>query len=142
MGGAYAVHAVEKSPTLWKSLLVVSSFDSLAGVIRDQIRSFPITLPGITETVLIRIIKILGGVDINQVVPESWATQIKVPVLVVHGDADNLIDFSRGKSLFDGFTQAHYKQWLPVPGAGHNNILVTKEPVYAQMSAWLLKYVK
>lgn len=33
------------------------------------------------------------------------------------------------------------KQWLTVPGAGHNNVLVTDYPLYAAVGEWLLRHI-
>ncbi|MCH1505259.1 MAG: hypothetical protein L7V86_16875 [Verrucomicrobiales bacterium] len=33
--------------------------------------------------------------------------------------------------------QGEDKQWLTVTGAAHHNILITDQPIYASMEAWL-----
>ena len=37
MGGAYATHAAAQFPELWQVMVIVSSFDSLMGVIEDKV---------------------------------------------------------------------------------------------------------
>lgn len=62
-------------------------------------------------------------------------------VMIVHGDADNSVPTRAGKELFAAFREGNGKRWLSVPGAGHNNVLVTDYPLYAEMGAWLLGHV-
>ena len=41
MGGAFAIRAVSDSPQQWRAIAVVSSFDTLKGVIEDKLSAFP-----------------------------------------------------------------------------------------------------
>src|SRR5262245_17605652 len=46
--------------------------------------------------------------------------QVRCPVLIFHGDQDEVIPFWHGQKLFD---IAHFpKQFVPVPNAGHNDL--------------------
>ncbi len=45
--------------------------------------------------------------------------RVRCPVLVMHGEADEVISFAHGEALFQ--TAPEPKQHLWVPGAGHNN---------------------
>jgi abhydrolase domain-containing protein 17 len=55
---------------------------------------------------------------------------VHVPVLVMHGRADNVIPFSHGKRIFDAANPP--KQHLWVDRAGHNDLLLTAGPQYFQ----------
>jgi len=50
----------------------------------------------------------------------SLLPQIHVPILVIHGDRDNIIPLSLGKTVFDNAN--HPKEWYQVSGAGHNDL--------------------
>ena len=45
---------------------------------------------------------------------------IKSPLLVIHGEKDNIINIAFGKKVFDAAPQP--KEALFVPNAGHNNL--------------------
>ncbi|MBK8814524.1 MAG: alpha/beta hydrolase [Methylococcaceae bacterium] len=142
MGGAYAAHAAAKSPGLWQTIVIVSSFDSLVGVIEDKLADYPIPFPKAAKLILLGYIRLLGNINYNEVMSAYWSQTITIPALIVHGDQDKLIVFSRGKNLFASFKNSPQKQWLAINGAGHNDILVTKAPLYAAMSRWFLNYCK
>ncbi len=44
---------------------------------------------------------------------------IKVPILVMHGDKDTLVPFEHGKRLYDMANEP--KEFYTIPGAGHND---------------------
>jgi hypothetical protein len=44
---------------------------------------------------------------------------IKVPILVMHGDKDDLVPFEHGKRLYDIANEP--KEFYTIPGAGHND---------------------
>jgi hypothetical protein len=44
---------------------------------------------------------------------------IKVPILVMHGDKDDLVPFEHGKRLYDMANEP--KEFYTIPGAGHND---------------------
>lgn len=46
--------------------------------------------------------------------------KVTAPLLVIHGDRDEVVPQARGRALFDAATEP--KQWLGVPGAGHNDL--------------------
>jgi pimeloyl-ACP methyl ester carboxylesterase len=140
MGGAYAVRAAAASPQLWESLIVVSSFDSLDGVVHDQLADWVGPLaPGAAGT-LERVVAARGGTRISEVRPLAWAAGVQAPVLVVHGDRDELIGMARAQRLFDAFGAD--KRFVTVPGAGHGNVLRTDMPLYATMAEWFLRTMR
>ena len=50
----------------------------------------------------------------------SRVPQLTVPLLVVHGDRDEIVPFALGERLFAAAREP--KRFLPVAGAGHNDI--------------------
>ncbi len=48
--------------------------------------------------------------------------EIHLPLLVIHGENDELIPVANGQALYDASPAAH-KHLLRIPGAGHNDLL-------------------
>lgn len=46
---------------------------------------------------------------------------VKCPILITHGTADEVISFQHGTTLFEAANEP--KQFYPVPGARHNNVV-------------------
>lgn len=64
------------------------------------------------------------------------AKRVQCPVLIVHGDADDVIPVDHGQRLRGMF--AGPAEIVVVPGAGHNDLVVTPDgPVAAQVAAFL-----
>lgn len=137
MGGAYAVRAAAASPQLWDSLIVVSSFDSLEGVVQDELAGWVGPLAPRAAVTLERVVAVRSGTHISQVSPLTWAADVRAPTLVVHGEQDELIGMARAQRLFDALGAE--KRFVVVPGAGHGNVLRTDMPLYATMAEWFLR---
>lgn len=45
--------------------------------------------------------------------------RVKLPVLILHGDADNIVPFAQGRQLFERANPP--RRFYRIPGAGHNN---------------------
>jgi len=79
----------------------------------------------------------LGGASLQDVSPADWVKNSDTPVMIIHGDQDNLISKERGISLFNSYPHSN-KRWVEVAGGTHQNILVTPMPLYAEMLEWIL----
>lgn len=55
-------------------------------------------------------------------------SNVKKPVLVVHGESDAIVPFALGRELFEGLTGP--KQFLSLPGADHNDFFDTSHTAY------------
>lgn len=53
---------------------------------------------------------------------------VRCPVLVVHGTADRVVPFWHGRRLFEALPGQ--KEFFPVEGAGHNDLIDTAGPRY------------
>ncbi|MFQ5580213.1 MAG: alpha/beta hydrolase [Nitrospiria bacterium] len=54
--------------------------------------------------------------------------QIRVPLLVMHGDRDAVIPFSQGQRLYEAGNEP--KTFYPIPDAGHNNTYLVGRDSY------------
>lgn len=141
MGGAFLARAASLPEARWKALVVVCSFDTLDAVVERKAASYvgpvaPLFTRIVAETCMVR-----GGANPAQVQPARWAAQITTPVFVAHGDEDELILPEQGRRLYEAYGSPD-KVWMLVKGGSHDRILVTEHPLYADMSAWFLKYLR
>jgi len=141
MGGAFAINAVSQSPERWKAAVIVSSFDSLDDVVEDTLAFLPRPLPGLLDFSLGLMTRYRGGLALHDVHPDVWARKVTTPVLVAHGDRDQVIALKRGRHLFDAL-HSKDKSWLVVHGANHRNVLTTSAPLYARTSEWFIAHVR
>lgn len=136
MGGAFAIKGAAKSEIPWEKMILVCTFDSLDSVVEQRARAFgpfgDFLATGGGEAT-----KLFGGVSPKKIRSIDLVPQFKLPVLVVHGTADQLITLEQGEALFSALGSKH-KKMIEVPNATHNNILVTDYPLYAAMGEWLL----
>jgi uncharacterized protein len=143
MGGAYAVQVAALDDSPFQAMVVVSSFDRLQTVIKGQTRDLLGDLLGTAVSGSVE--HVFGwrtGVKISEINTAEKAPSIRIPTLVIHGESDKSIPLASGKKLYHSFPSDLEKQWLEVPVAGHNNILITDYPLYATMAEWFLKFLK
>ncbi|MFC1873819.1 alpha/beta hydrolase [Chloroflexota bacterium] len=55
--------------------------------------------------------------------------QVRQPTLIIHGEYDEILPASEGKELYQG-SGAQDKEFLLIPGAGHNNIMMVDQELY------------
>lgn len=142
MGGSVAVHAAALPDSPFRTMVVVATFDRLDTVIRSQTENLLGSLLG--GAVRIPADRVFGwktGVRISEINPAEKAAGIDIATMVVHGDSDRSVSTTAGKKLYAALPASNQKQWLTVPGAGHNNVLVTDFPLYAAMGEWLLQHI-
>ncbi len=143
MGGSIAVHAADLPDAPWKALVVISSFDSFAKVIESQAsRHIGSTLGPVWAVGTDIVYHWRSGIHLADIQPAKHAASIRIPTLVAHGTADEISNISCGKCLFDSLPATTKKKWIEIPGAGHDNVLITSYPIYADIAAWMLENVK
>jgi fermentation-respiration switch protein FrsA (DUF1100 family) len=59
--------------------------------------------------------------------------RIRMPLLAIHGERDELIPFADGRALFEAAPEP--KVWVPIPGAGHNDTYIVGGEAYFQRLA-------
>lgn len=67
--------------------------------------------------------------------------KLHCPTLIAHGTADHVIPIECGRRLHMALPSNIEKRWVEIPGADHDNVLITDFPIYAEMAAWLLRHV-
>jgi fermentation-respiration switch protein FrsA (DUF1100 family) len=102
LGGAVAIRLAEQAqgPDL-DGLIIESTFASLKAMAQ---KFYP--LPGLS-----RLIKAYPSLN--------RLPRICIPLLVVHGEQDDLIPFEQGRQLFEAANPPKF--FYPIPGAGHND---------------------
>lgn len=80
------------------------------------------------RAVAARVLPLLGPLLVWGFDTRSSIAEVRVPLLIIHGDADEVIDFSLGREVFDAASEP--KTFWAVPGAGHNDIAGTAGPEY------------
>ncbi|AFY61233.1 alpha/beta hydrolase [Synechococcus sp. PCC 6312] len=59
---------------------------------------------------------------------------IQIPVLIIHGEADEVIPFAHGQALYEGANAPKFHLW--VSGGSHNNIsLIAREQLHQALQA-------
>ncbi len=61
---------------------------------------------------------------------ESRLARVSAPVLVIHGEQDEIIPFRLGRAVFEAARQP--KEYWAIPGAGHNDIPEAAGPAYPE----------
>jgi hypothetical protein len=73
-------------------------------------------------------------------VPNAYPTldrirRLRAPLLVIHGDRDEIVPVSHGRALFEA--AAEPKSLHVVPGAGHNDLIDTAAASYGgALTVW------
>jgi uncharacterized protein len=142
MGGSVAVHAASIPDAPWQALVIISSFESFPFVIESQASRYigPTLGPAwakATDWVYQR----KSGISLVDIQPHLHAASIRIPTLVAHGSSDRVIDIGSGRHLFDAFPIGTPKRWIEIPGADHDNVLITSYPIYADIAEWMLRHV-
>ncbi len=141
MGGTFAVQALAQSPATWKAAVIVSSLDTLDGVVLDHLSFLPRPLSLLLDQSLDWMARARDGFAVRDVRPGVWAQRVTTPVLVAHGDRDRVIQLDRGKRLFNALHSSD-KSWVVVHGASHGNVLASSAALYAGMSAWFIGHMR
>ena len=142
MGGSVSMHAADLPDAPWKALAVICSFDSFPKVIEGQASQYigPTLGPLWAEgTDLVYHWK--SGIHLADIQPDRHAASISIPTLIAHGTVDTVSSITCGKCLYDSLPAATPKRWIAIPGAGHDNVLITAYPIYADLAEWMLQNV-
>jgi fermentation-respiration switch protein FrsA (DUF1100 family) len=102
LGAAVALHvALRARPS---GLIMESPFESVAAMVR--------------KTPFLRILVPLLRNRFDNV---AKVGRLKAPLLIIHGTADETVPLTQGRAVFDAAHEP--KAFLPIEGAGHNDVL-------------------
>jgi fermentation-respiration switch protein FrsA (DUF1100 family) len=127
MGAAALVGAAgELSQQLgseFAGVALVGTYDSLPELAQSVARThFVRPFDLVVRHVVLPLASIHAGVDLSAFRPADRIEHVwPTPVLVVHGEVDQIIDFRHGKRLFEHAVQPKHRVW--VQDAGHNEPL-------------------
>jgi pimeloyl-ACP methyl ester carboxylesterase len=139
MGGSVAVHAAAQTDAPWQALVVVASFDSFSAVIKGRASHYSgVTLGPLWAAATDHVYHMKSGIRLEEIQPSRHAATIRIPTLIAHGTADHVVSMEAGRRLFDSLPEEITKKWVEIPGAGHDNVLVTRYPIYADIAEWML----
>lgn len=111
LGGAVAGYVASRKPAA--GLILESVFPSIAAVARAHYFGLPVDW--------------LLGAEFNLA---DRLAALSLPVLVVHGDRDDIIPIELGRQVFDAAREP--KAFYLVPGADHNDLYVVGGRAYFQ----------
>jgi pimeloyl-ACP methyl ester carboxylesterase len=142
MGGSVAIHAAALPDAPWSALIVVASFDSLGGIARnDARRRLGHTLGDLLADEMESLYQKKTGIGLPDIRPLDRVASVQAPTLIAHGTADSVVPFTSGKRLHDALSAGLPRKWIEIPDAGHDNVLITDFPIYAEMTSWFLNHL-
>ena len=130
LGAAVALQAAAVDPRVI-GVIAQSSFADLPSIVRDRA---PWYLPEAYVTAAIARAGQLAGFAPSEASPVASAAHIRVPVLLIHGAADDETPSQHSQLIYAAL--AGPKRLLLVPGAGHNDVLA-REDVWREIERWL-----
>lgn len=142
MGGAVSIRAAATDPAPWRAAIFVSTFDTLEHVINHQASGHAGHWAGAAwQGITGWLYEWNTGVRVEAADSAALVPALKCPVLLAHGTADSVIPVECGRRLFAALPEGIEKRWVEIPGADHDNVLITDFPIYAEMAAWMLRHV-
>lgn len=142
MGGSVAVHSANLPGAPWKALVVISSFDSFPAAIEGQAsRYVGTTLGPVWASATAVVYHWKSGIHLADIQPRHHAATISIPTFIAHGTRDRVIPMAAGRRLFESLPETTLKKWQEIPGADHDNVLITSFPIYADIAEWMIRHV-
>ncbi len=106
LGSAPAIHLARHYPARIKGIIIESGFAHAIPLLARL---------GLPPNLLVNVPDPIGNV--------RKIAEIDLPLLVIHGEEDNLIPVNNGQALVDA-SPASLKRIVRIPGAGHNDLLM------------------
>lgn len=133
IGSAVAIHAAANAPAddPYRLLFVYAAFTSLPAVAPSLLKQFP-GLTNISE-------QYLPGLVQQQFDSKSKIGKVTCPVLLAHGEQDELVPFKMKKELMDAATSASAKDEIDIDGGDHNNIIFNAKDFVSEINKLLAK---
>lgn len=122
VGHSVGAGAVLYAASLRQDISAVISLSAFAHpdwMMRRQLKRFP--LPGFLVSGVLRYIQWVIGFRFEDIAPVNTVCKINCPVLLVHGDADNMVPVSDAYAIKQQCNKPSL-QLLIIKGAGHNAV--------------------
>ncbi len=143
MGGAVGIRAAVKNEAPWRATVFVSTFDTLDHVLRHQASGLAGSWGGSgLRWITGWLFEWQTGMEIGAANSLKLVCDLKCPTLIAHGSSDRVIPIGYGRPLYEALPPAVEKRWIEIPGADHDNVLITDFPIYAEMAEWMLRHVQ
>ncbi|MEM9887138.1 MAG: alpha/beta fold hydrolase [Bacteroidota bacterium] len=120
LGGAIAIQALELDERIQFGI-IESTFSDFRTIVLDyKKRLFGVRVPFLADYAIARASKI-ADFEAEAIRPMESVKEIEQPVFIAHGDKDQRIDVSYGKTLFENLNSAE-KELLIVEGGRHSGL--------------------
>ena len=113
VGAAASIYAAANNPAI-DAVVAVASFAHPAEMMREN---FPFPAP--VTWALLQVVERMIGHRYDDIAPRSRISDVEVPVMLMHGDEDDVIPFQDSIDLHD---QLPGSQLLIVPGGTHSDL--------------------
>lgn len=142
MGGAVSVQACVKNDAPWLAAVIVSTFDTLPNVVRHQSASIAGEWAGGALAKMTGwMFQSRAGFPLDRADSAAVVARMRCPTLMAHGTSDSVIPITLGRRLHDALPAGLETEWIEIPQADHDNVLITDFPIYARMAEWMLRHV-
>ncbi|MDZ4404221.1 alpha/beta fold hydrolase [Prosthecobacter sp.] len=142
MGGAVSIRAASNKDAPWRAAVLVSTFDMLENVVQHQASGLVGEMCGsVWQNITGRLFAWKTGMLLNTANSIALVPTLHCPTLIAHGTTDHVIPIECGRRLYAALPSSIEKRWIEIPGADHDNVLITDFPIYAEMVEWMLRHV-
>ncbi len=140
MGGATVCKMVDSVPPQVKLAIADCPFTNALEEFDNTAKNFGLKNPEPLLKVFNAMNKVFAGYDLNDTDNRESVKNSKVPMLFVHGDADDFVPTRMGEELYE--LCGNEKELLIVPGAEHAQSISTDEALYHKtLDAFIDKYL-
>ncbi|MCH8898960.1 MAG: alpha/beta fold hydrolase [Acidobacteria bacterium] len=140
VGAAAAILAASRDTTIDAAILAASRDTTIDAVVAVASFAHPeelmwraIPYPAPVKWTLLRVIRRMIGVSFDDIAPRNRIGEVKVPVLLLHGDADDVVPVEDALSLHEHLPGSRL---ITVPGGTHSD-LAAFEPYFEQVDDFL-----
>ena len=138
LGAAVAIKSVVHSKYKFKSMVLVSTFDNLENVVIDKTSSFfGDFIAKEFDLILYKSLKTFWGFDIKSLDSKKYAKKLNIPVLIIHGQKDDIVNYKRAQELYKTFASTK-KEFILKPASNHYTILSEVLKNYPRSGEFLL----
>lgn len=126
MGTAIALRAAVDDPRI-QALILEAPLDDLEPVVASRLRKRWIAPAGLLARMILNRAGRLARVSLRRPRPLDLAARLTIPVVVVHGQDDDLVPSSSARAMAEAFPEP--APFIEVAGAGHSDVAAVGGPV-------------